>query len=152
MADDKAAIRTNYPLPAYQYSVDIGDDGQMNFQEVSGLTVEMDTITYKHGMSFKTGAIHMPAQTKEINLTLKKGVFRGDKALYTWITNTSLNANDKKDIKISLLDDEYNPVVTWLVINAFPKKMETGGFNAANSDASVETLELMADKLTVEYH
>ena len=152
MPDDKAAIRTAYPLPSYQYSVDVGDETGLMFSEVNGLTVEIETATYKHGMSFKTGAIHMPMQTKEINLTLKKGIFRGDSKLYTWISETSLNAIDKRDITINLLDDEYNPVVTWVVYNAFPKKLETGGFNASNNDVSVETLELMADSLQVTYH
>ncbi len=38
-------IATDYPLPAYNYRVDIGSD-TIAFSEVSGLEIKIDTIVY----------------------------------------------------------------------------------------------------------
>ena len=45
MAQDKAYIAANYPLPAYNYRVTI-DGIVVSFAEVSGLSVEYEPVTY----------------------------------------------------------------------------------------------------------
>jgi hypothetical protein len=39
-------IRTDYPLPLYNYRVEIGSDA-VAFSEVSGLNIAFETITFK---------------------------------------------------------------------------------------------------------
>ena len=74
MATSVADIKTRYPLPVYYYEVMIDTLAPIAFSEVSGLSIEYETITYRDGLSYKEGAIHMPGMAKPIQVTLKKGI------------------------------------------------------------------------------
>ena len=43
-----------YPLAAYNYRVTVAGT-TMSFSEVSGLAVEYEKVTYRHGLSFREG-------------------------------------------------------------------------------------------------
>ncbi len=95
----------------------------------------------------------MPGQQDVINITLTKGIFRGQAQFYDWITSISLNKVEKKDISISLTDDSgTNLLVTWNVVNAFPTKLTAPNFDASSNDVAIEQLDLTADRCTVKYH
>lgn len=144
-------IKATYPLPVYHYHVSIDGMDSLAFSEVSGLNIEREVITYKDGLSCTEGAKYIPGQASAVKLTLKKGITKGDNQLYNWISSTKISVIDKKDITISLLDEEKSPVVTWKVSNAFPTKLEAPSFNATSNEVAIESLELTANDLTVEY-
>jgi phage tail-like protein len=155
MALSKQEIKSTYPLPVYNFRVEIGPDA-IAFTEVTGLSVAYETYTFKQS-PVESGVagprvMIMPAQAQPVKLTLKKGVVRGASvpALYAWIGSKQLNLIDKNDIFIRLCDEAGKPVVSWKVINAFPSKLEAPGFNATSNDAALETMELTADSLVVE--
>ena len=148
-------IKAAYPLPVYNYRVEIGADS-VAFSEVSGLTVGYETYTYKES-PVESGApgprvMIMPAQASDTTLTLKKGVVRGASvaALFAWIGSKQLNLIEKRDIFVRLCDENGDPVVSWKVINAFPTKLEAPGFDATSNDAAIESMELTADSVVVE--
>ena len=147
MADSIADIKDTYPIPVYHYRVSIDGNDALAFSEVSGLSIEYETTTYKDGMSFKMGAKHMPAQPTPPKITLKKGIVKAGSQLYDWLNSTNLNTVEKKDLTIDLLNEESQPVVTWQVLNAFPTKLEAPSLDATSNDVAVETLELMANDL-----
>ncbi len=63
MAQDKDQIKSSYPLPAYNYRVTVLRDGEalvLSFAEVSGLSLQYDPVTYKHGLSFALGVKDHP--------------------------------------------------------------------------------------------
>ena len=143
-ADD---IKNKYPLPAWKYHVQVGGEDYA-FSEVSGLTIERETITYKDGISVK----HMPGMPSAVEFSLKKGIVRSDSFLSQWIASIKQNTVDKKDVVISLRDEnEDKPLVVWTVRNAFPKKIEAPSFNASSNEIAIESMDLMADDLTIEY-
>jgi phage tail-like protein len=155
MAVTKAEIKSSYPLPSYNYKVEI--DGQtIAFSEVSGMTVEFETTTYKE--SPKAGGppgprvMRMPAQATAATATLKKGVVRVDSlaTLYDWINSTQMNQVTKKDIFVRLCDEEGNAVISWKMVNAFPTKLSAPTFDANSNDAAIETMELMGDGVYLE--
>lgn len=143
-------IRSQYPIPTFYFQVTIGDRDSMAFSEVSGLSIEYDTITYTDGLSWRYGSKHMPGQGKPINLTLKKGIVKGDSYLFNWINAVKLNTVEKRDITISLLNDKHEPTVSWVVTDAFPKKLDAPSFNATANEVAIESLELMASSLRIE--
>ena len=63
-----------WPMPKFYFSVDIDDLTDLSFLEVSGLEVEADNISYRHGNDPSFGTIQMPGVKKSGNLILKKGV------------------------------------------------------------------------------
>jgi len=93
----------------------------------------------------------MPGLGTAVNLTLQKGVVRADSYLLTWINTVNLNTVEKRDIKIDLLDEKEQPVVSWTVTKAFPIKLDAPSFNANSNEVAIESLELMANDLKVEY-
>jgi phage tail-like protein len=153
MALTKDQIKTTYPLPVYNYRVEI-DGKSVSFSEVSGLSVGYETSTYVE--SPLTGAgprrMLMPSQRKSATVTLKKGVVTGVSVptLFAWISSIELNRVDKKDVYVRLCDETGAAVVSWKVINAFPTKLDAPTFTASSNDVAVESMELMADGVTVE--
>ena len=120
MALSKEDIKTAYPLPVYNYRIEIGSDA-VAFSEVSGLSTSYETTTYKEspveGGVPGPRVMNMPAQPSATTVTLKKGIVRGASvaALYSWINATQLNQTEKKDIFVRLCDENGDPVISWKV-------------------------------------
>lgn len=148
MAVKPDEIAKTYPIPVYRFVVSVGGEA-MSFSEVSGLDIAYETITYKHGL----GKLHMPGQASDINITLKRGMVKQKTQFYDWINGISLNKVEKKDITVSLTDATgSNPVVTWSISNAFPKKLTAPSFNGGSNEVAIEQLELMADSIHITFH
>ena len=155
MALNIDAIKAEYPLPSYNYRVEI-DGEAVAFSEVSGLNIAYEVTTYKESPT-ASGApgprvMYMPGQATMTSLTLKKGVVRAAsiKALYGWIKTVQINQVVKKDIYIRLCDEKGEAVISWKVGNAFPTKLDAPQFSATSNDAAIETMELKADYVTIE--
>lgn len=155
MALSKDEIKSAYPLPVYNYKVEVGGD-TIAFSEVSGLNITYETATYKESPT-ESGSVgprvmHMPMQGTPPNITLKKGLVRASSmaTFYNWINSTQLNQIDKKDIYIRLCDETGAAVISWKVSNAFPTKLDAPSFDANSNDVAVESMELMGDKLSME--
>jgi phage tail-like protein len=155
MALTKDEIKAAYPLPVYNYKVEIAGTS-VAFSEVSGLDIAYETTVYKES-PIESGApgprvMRMPAQGTDVKITLKKGVVRGTSigTLFKWISGTQINQTDKKDIYVRLCDEKGDAVISWKVINAFPTKLTAPTFDAKSNDAAIETMELMADDVKIE--
>jgi phage tail-like protein len=155
MALSKSEIKTAYPLPSYNYRVEIAGVA-VGFSEVSGLSIKRETSTYKEspvgGGAPGPLVMRMPAQVTNPTITLKKGVVRKSSvaALYEWINSTQINQIDKKDVYVRLCDEKGEAVISWKVVNAFPTKLDAPSFTANSNDAAIETMELMADSILIE--
>ncbi len=148
-------IRTAYPLPLYNYRVEINGES-VAFSEVSGLSISHEVITYKESPT-ASGApgprmLLVPGQREPAKITLKKGLVRSTsmKHLYGWIRTIAINQVEKKDIFIRLLDEKGEPVISWKVINAFPTKLDAPTFDAKSNDAAIESMELSGDFVSIE--
>ncbi len=155
MALSKDEIKTAYPMPVYNYRVEIGSDA-VAFSEVSGLSISYELYTYKES-PVESGVpgprvMHMPAQGTPATVTLKKGVVRGSSiaALFNWINSVQINQIEKKDIYVRLCDEAGEAVISWKVTNAFPTKLEAPTFDANSNDAAIESMELTGDSIFIE--
>jgi phage tail-like protein len=155
MALSKNEIKTAYPLPSYNYRVEIAG-AAIGFSEVTGLSIKRETTTYKEspvgGGAPGPIVMHMPAQLANATITLKKGVVRKNSvaALYNWISSIQINQVDKRDIYVRLCDEKGEAVISWKVLNAFPTKLDAPSFTATSNDSAIETMELMADSILIE--
>jgi len=151
----KATIKTEYPLPVYNYRVEIGSDA-VAFSEVSGLSIAYETTLYKESPTASGSpgprAMQMPAQQTPPTITLKKGIVRATsiKFLYDWIKTVQINQIEKKDVSIRLCDEKGAPVISWKVSNAFPTKLSAPTFDAKSNEVAIESIELKADFITLE--
>ncbi len=154
MATTAETIRNEYPLPVYNYRVEIGSEA-IAFSEVSGLNIAYEVGTYKESpVASQPGprTLFYPAQATATTLSLKKGIIKGVsiKVLYGWISTVLTNQVDKRDIFIRLCNEKGEPVISWKVGNAFPTKLSAPTFDANSNDAAIETLDLQADYITME--
>jgi len=154
MAVSAQEVRQSYPLPVYNYRVEIGGSA-IAFSEVAGLSVGHEVATYKESSTSGSPGprvIHMPSQPTAPKITLKKGIVRGQSVatLYNWIASIQLNIVEKKDIFIRLCDEAGAPIISWRAINAFPTKLDAPSFDSKSNDVAVESMELQTDRVTIE--
>ena len=138
-----------YPLPAFNFIVEIDGLTSIAFSEVSGLGAVVDVLEYREGGSHESSPIKMPGLVKYHNVTLKRGIVKGNNEFYNWFNSSRLKT-DKRNVVISLLDEERNTVVRWLLENAFPAKIEYTGLNALANEIALEELELAYERLSVD--
>jgi phage tail-like protein len=149
MAETRSVQKARYPLPAYNFRVSI-DGASMSFSEVSGISLEYQTLTYKHGLSFWEGQrVKQYYSEKYVPITLKRGTVQGMGFLYEWIAR---GASSPRTLEVSLCDEAGQPVVTWRIAKAIPVKLQAPRFDAGTNDVSVESLELMGAGISVEHH
>jgi phage tail-like protein len=153
MAQDKKLIRDSYPIPAYNYRVTVGGS-TIGFSEVSGLNLDVPTVTYKHGLSFAMGFQIVAGMPGTVRLTMKKGLAVDQSFLGSWVQETTSGSSKDaaRDILIDLCDGSGNPVVRWIIRRALAIKLAAPTFDANSNGVAVESLELIAQSIEVDYH
>ena len=117
----------------------IQDVVETRFQSVTGLSVDMQTETLKEGGENRFEHI-LPVRTKYNPLVLKRGVVKNSQ-MVKWCMDAMLNFDIRPmNLLVNLLHippsggnkplQNPAPLITWKVINAWPKKWSVSEFNA----------------------
>lgn len=138
-----------WPLPKFHFKVEFEGGITAFFQEVSGLDTDTDVVEYRHGESPPIYTISMPGIKKSSVVTLKKGIFTGDVTFVNWINDIKLNTIERKTVTILLLDESGDPVMKWILLNAFPIQIQSTELNSTSSEVAVETLVLQHEGITI---
>jgi phage tail-like protein len=144
----KEQSKTTWPLVKFQFSVKIADK-EAFFQEVTGLSAEMQQIEYRHGNSKEFSSVKMPGIKKFGNVTLKKGIFKDDKGFWDLYKQVTMNTFERKTITISLLDENNGVAMSWTLANAFPCKITVTDMKSDANEPAVETMELAHEGLVI---
>lgn len=143
-----------YPPVAFYFRLSFGDvvsDADASFKEVSGITMEMGTeeITEGGNNNYKH---RVPTSVKFSNLVLKRGLVPKDSDLITWCLDTLGGGLSEpiqtKNILVSLLDENANPLNSWSFANAWPVKWSASDLNSMNNELVIETLEFSYSSFT----
>lgn len=119
----------------------LGGDKDVRFQEITGLTVEVETEPVKEGGENRYTHI-LPVRTKYTNLTLKRAVLNDADAI-TWCKNAIENFDFKpKDLTIQLLNEKHQPTMSWSIVRAYPIKWVFSNLDATKNEILLETLTL----------
>jgi phage tail-like protein len=149
MAEDGSTQSQNtWPMPKFHFQVK-WDSEVMSFQEVSGLDVEAQPIEYRSGDSKTFSTVKMPGIKKFGNVTMKKGVFKGDNKFWDWLAEIKMNVIKRKPVTISLLDEEGNPTMVWTLTNAWPSKITGTDLKSEGNEVAVESIEIVHEGLTI---
>ncbi|WP_276363711.1 phage tail protein [Daejeonella sp. H1SJ63] len=140
-----------YPPVGFHFKVEfvgIGNDNDVRFQSVAGLSLEYDTESYKEGGENRFEH-KLPLRTKYPDLSLKRGMLTDSKVI-KWCLDALQNRDFKPvQINISLLNEEHQPLKTWNVYNAWPKKWSVSDFNSQDNSIVIETLDLSYNYFTL---
>lgn len=139
----------NYPLPKFHFLLEWGGS-RIGFTEVTGLGVETEVIEYREGVSPEYSKLKIPGMQKYGNVTLKRGVFASDNEFYAWWNTVSLNKIERRDVTISLLNEEHAPVMVWKLKNAWPAKIVSTDLKADGNETAIETLEIVCDSQSIQ--
>lgn len=142
-------MASNYPLVKFHFQVEWGGT-KIGFTEVSGLDVETEVVEYRDGASPEYSKIKMPGMQKFSNITLKRGTFKSDNEYFKWWNTVKLNTIERRDITISLLNEEHSPVITWKVKNAWPSKVQSTDLKAEGNEVAIESMEIVHEGLTIQ--
>ncbi len=142
-------MATEYPIVKFHFQVEWGGT-KIGFTEVSGLDVETEVVEYRHGASPEYHKTKMPGMQKYSNITLKRGTFATDNEFYQWWNTVKLNTIERRDITISLLNEEHAPIVVWKVKNAWPTKIQSTDLKADGNEVAIETMELVHEGLSIQ--
>jgi phage tail-like protein len=139
-----------WPIPSFQFQVKIGKT-EIACQEVSGLDSEVDVVEYRSGNSPNFTVSKMPGLKKYSDITMKKGMFKGDQALYEFFTKIQMNTVERQTITIALIDSDLKTeLFVWTLNNAFPKKVTGASMNGKTSEAAIEEIVWAHEGLKME--
>lgn len=141
-----------YPPAGFHFLVkfeSFPEETDTRFQEVSGLSVTVNTEEYPEGGENRF--VHkLPRGTSYDNLTLKRGIMKNSKVLQ-WCRRAVEDLQfEPKDILVSLLNENHEELCSWNVVHAYPVKWSFAGLNAENSELLIESIELNYHYFTVK--
>jgi phage tail-like protein len=133
-----------YPPVGFHFKVEfvgIGNDNDIRFQSVSGLSIEYDTESFKEGGENRFEH-KLPLRTKYADLSLKRGMLTDSKVI-EWCMKAFVNREFKPvQVNVILLNEKHEPLKRWEVIDAWPKKWSVSDLNAQENSVVIETLDL----------
>ena len=138
-----------YPLTGFHFVVNFQlFPEDFRFQEVGGLDVEIEMESFVEGGQNRF-TWQLPKKTRYSDITLKRGLFTGSKVL-RWCKDAIENFIFLPgNITISLLNEKHEPVQSWFVASAIPKKWSVSGFNAQENSIVVESITLSYRYFTI---
>lgn len=136
---------TFYPPAGFHFKVEFQDldkeDVDVRFQSVAGLSVDIQTESVKEGGEHRFEHV-LPVRTKYNNLVLKRGLTKSSK-LIDWCNDAFQTLIIyPKTVLVHLLNENHEPLMTWNIVNAWPKKWSVSDFDAEKGSLAIETLEL----------
>ncbi len=136
-----------FPPVGFHFRIEFQDnpdlDGQeAYFQEVSGLSVEIETISKKVGGENRFD-YRLPVRSKFSNLVLKRGMLKEGSKLLQWVKDSIETMEvTTATVLVMLLNEKHEPLATYRFVHAWPQKWSISDFNAEESKLVIETLEL----------
>ena len=142
-----------YPLTTLHFAVSWQDSqNTSSFSEVSGLTMEAEVVEYRGGADKQLSTRKQPGLKKFGNVTLKRGIAPAEagNGLFQWYNTILGGSVQRRNVTVSLLNEEREPVMTWKIRDAWPVKVEGPGLKSTGTDVSLETVEFACEGVEVE--
>ena len=140
-----------YPPVGFHFRVEflgLGSDNDTRFQSVSGLSVEYDLETFKEGGENRFEH-KLPVRTKYPDLSLKRGMLTNSLVIAWCLEAFQNRVFLPLQLNVALLNENHQPLKTWMITKAWPKKWSVSDLNAQENSIVVETLDLSYSYFTL---
>lgn len=151
-----AAAHGYYPPWGFYYKVDFVISGRgtpptddARFQAVSGLSVEYDYESFKEGGENRFEH-KLPVRTKYADMVLKRGMLVNSEVIKWFLAAFRDREFSPADVNVILMNEKSEPVRTWNVVHAIPKKWLVSDLNANENSVVIETMELTYRYFTIQ--
>lgn len=134
-----------YPPTGFHFSVTIegltSGPRDISFREVSGINASVGEFTHNEGGENRF--VHrLPDRVTYEKLTLKRGMLMGSELIGWFKDAVETFQFDPREVLVTLLNNEHEPLEAWSFVNAYPVKWSVGSFNAEQNEVVVETIDL----------
>lgn len=151
-----AAAHGYYPPWGFYYKVEFVIPGKASlppddarFQTVSGLSVEYDYESFKEGGENRFEH-KLPVRTKYADMVLKRGMLVNSEVVKWLLAAFRDREFTPADVNVILMNEKGEPLRTWNVVHAIPKKWLVSDLNANESSVVIETMELTYRYFTIQ--
>lgn len=142
-----------YPLTTLHFAVSWQDSqNTSSFSEVSGLTMEAEIVEYRGGADPQLSTRKQAGLKKFGNVTLKRGIAPAEagNGLFEWYNTILGGSVQRRNVTVSLLNEERSPVMTWKIRDAWPVKVEGPGLKSTGTDVAIESVEFACEGIEIE--
>jgi phage tail-like protein len=139
------------PYGAFNFLVVLGGDqgdgseGSVigGFSDASGLGFEVNYSEYRNGNERFNTVRKVPNSFKLDEVTLKRGLVGSDD-LFKWVKGVRDGVADPRTVTIRLLDEARQPVASWVLRRAQPKKWSGPTLSSkGGGEVAMEELQLV---------
>jgi phage tail-like protein len=136
------------PYLSFHFLVEIEGLVIGGFNEVTGLTVEVEIEEYREGgLNAYVHKLAGPARYPN-NLVLKRGLTDSD-ALWNWHQDVVRGNIQRRNGSIILLDSAGEEQWRWNFVDAYPVRWVGPDLRASSAEVAIETLELVHRGLSI---
>lgn len=147
------AVLRNDPYRNFNFLVQIGgaDPAQpaAGFFEVVLPSAEIAVAEYRAGNEPIASPRHLPGLTRYNNITLRRGL-AGSLDLWNWFKSVRDGQPDRRDVTVTLLDEQRQPVMAWRLRNCIPVRYQGPTLNALGVAPALEEIELSVGSIDIE--
>jgi phage tail-like protein len=143
------AVQRDNPYTNFNFVVDIGAGEDLGFSEADLPEGEIEVIEYREGSDRVSTARKLPGLAKYTNVALKRGV-TGRVDLFDWWKAIRDGVPERRNVTITLLDEQRDPVQRWQLRNAWPAKLDYSTLQGLGNEVVIETLELAHEGFETE--
>lgn len=141
--------RDSDPVVGFMFALTV-DDVTGYFTEVSGIGSENAVATHKVVTDLaKEVVLQVPGRIEWGEITLKRGLTK-DFQFWDWreLVITGDIATARRPVSIEMFDRNYNSIVTWNIVNAWPSKISGPSIASDSNDFAIEEMTIVHEGLT----
>ena len=126
-----------YPPVGFHFRVDFDlpgvSDGEARFRDVSGISMELEEETYQEGGENRF-IQKLPVRARYPDLILGRG-WLSNSAVREWCEAAIYNLDiNPITVWVTVLNEEGEPLQTYMFANVWPKKWSVSDLNAESSE------------------
>lgn len=129
---------------AYNFRIEFVGIKAGAFQEVSGLSAEIEIIEYQDGED--PTLRKRPGRTTYANVTLKRG-YLGRGPILDWFEQITMGTTTRRNVIITLEDKEGFALGSWNLTDCWPRAWKVEGVQTGGMTL-VEEIQLVVEKVT----
>ena len=138
------------PFEGSHFSVDLGTGDDKAFSRVELPVATLDEVAHRSGSDRTAEATKAPGLARYSHLVLHRALTTDLDLWHWWVAARSGARDVDRTVRVRVLNEALEPVLTWTFRNAFPVVHRVAVLDAGSSDVVVETLELAFDSMDVE--
>ena len=131
-------------ISAAFYVISVEGVAQAKYTGLTGISSEIEPVTGTAGTARGFGTASPPTVTLTRN---------ADGSTYAWAWHQAALAGDptaRRTCTLAMQDAAGEPLMTYVLENAWPGKIDIAGMKAGASEVVIETIELVCDSILMQ--